>query len=178
MLCFPGFGCPKRTISRQKRFEKRKISCKVHFTWKAANGGQNVSCDFGGGKRTIERPSKTTFGGLRTWDLSGLCPFPPKTMTWSEQTGGSSERIIGGGVQNCFWGGVLWYVFPYPEFSTPFVFSDLPSAKSKENRTKQKSKEIPKKARKGGSGLGEKKTIFIYVRAIRANHLKPAIRKF
>ena len=32
-------------------------------------------------------------------------------MTGREQTGGGG-CIIGGGVQNCFGGGVLWYVFP------------------------------------------------------------------
>ena len=58
---------------------------------------------FGGRKRTIERPSETTFAGLRTWDLSGLCLFPPKKMTWSEQGGG--KRILGVRVQNRFWEG-------------------------------------------------------------------------
>ena len=28
-----------------------------------------------------------------------------------------------GGVQNRFWEGVLWYVFPPSEFSTPLCFS-------------------------------------------------------
>ena len=33
----------------------------------------------------------------------------------------------GGGVQNRFWGGDLWYVFPSPEFSPPpLFFSDPP----------------------------------------------------
>ena len=33
---------------------------------------------------------------------------------------------IGGGVQNRFWEGVLWYVFPSPEFSNPpLFFSDF-----------------------------------------------------
>ena len=36
------------------------------------------------------------------------------------KTNGGGQRIIGGGVQNRFWEGVLWYVFPSPEFSTPF----------------------------------------------------------
>ena len=42
-----------------------------------------------------------------------------------EQRGGGN-RIISGGVQNRFWGGVLWYVFPSPEFSPPPLFPDLP----------------------------------------------------
>ena len=38
-------------------------------------------------------------------------------------TKGGGNRIISGGVQNRFWGGDLWYVFPSPEFSPPpFVF--------------------------------------------------------
>ena len=76
----------------------------------------------GGGKCTTERALQTWFGGLRKWDWSGLCPFPlRRTMTGREK--GRGNRIIGGGVQNRFWGGVLWYVFPSPEFSTPFCFS-------------------------------------------------------
>ena len=38
------------------------------------------------------------------------------------KTNGGGKRIIGGGVQNCFWEGVLWYVFPSPEFSNPPLF--------------------------------------------------------
>ena len=33
--------------------------------------------------------------------------------------GGGGKRTVGGGVQDRFEGGVLWYVFPSPEFSTP-----------------------------------------------------------
>ena len=60
------------------------------------------------GKRTIE----CAFRGLRKLDWSGLCPFPPTKITGLGQTRG--QRI-----QNRFWGGALWYVFPSPEFSTP-----------------------------------------------------------
>ena len=38
-------------------------------------------------------------------------------------TKGGGNRIISGGVQNRFWGGVLWYVFPSPEFPPPLCFS-------------------------------------------------------
>ena len=41
-------------------------------------------------------------------------------MTWREQLGW--KRITGGGVQNRFWRGFFWYVFPSPDFSTPFAF--------------------------------------------------------
>ena len=53
----------------------------------------------------------------------------------------------GGGVQNRLWGGVLitvlWYVFPSPELSTPFVFSDLsvlPSVSSSATRLNSSSR--------------------------------------
>ena len=41
-------------------------------------GGQNVSCDLGGGNVLESAPSKSGLGGLRKWDWSGLCPFPPR----------------------------------------------------------------------------------------------------
>ena len=69
----------------------------------------------------MSAPSKTSFGDLRKWDWSGLCPFPHRKMTGREQ-GGVGNRIIGGGVQNHFWGGVSWYVFPSPEFSSRLCF--------------------------------------------------------
>ena len=56
-------------------------------------------------------------------DRSGLCQFPLRKMTGGEQTGGGGKRIIGGAVQNRFWGGVIWYVFPSFELSTPLCFS-------------------------------------------------------
>ena len=37
---------------------------------------------------------------------------------------GGGNRIISGGVQNRFWGGDLWYVFPSPEFPPPLFFSE------------------------------------------------------
>ena len=45
-------------------------------------------------------------------------------MTGREHRGGGN-RIIGGGVQNRFGGGVLWYVSPPLSFPPPFVFFDL-----------------------------------------------------
>ena len=53
-------------------------------------GGENVSCDFLGGKRTIERALQTSFGRLRKWDLSGLCRFPLRKTTGRKQTGGET----------------------------------------------------------------------------------------
>ena len=52
-------------------------------------GGQNVSC--GLGVEIVQE--KTSFGGLRKLDSSGLCPFPLRKMTGCEEGG---ERIIGG----------------------------------------------------------------------------------
>ena len=95
----------------------------LEIIWKAANGGQNVSCDFGGGKRTIEcalqnqfwRPQKVGFA----WSVRVSSKENNRAKTnWG------GKRIIGGGVQkNRFWEGVLWYVFPSPEFSTPLCSS-------------------------------------------------------
>ena len=38
---------------------------------------------------------------------------------------GGGKRIIGGGGPKPFWGGVLWYVLPSHEFSTPPLFFSL-----------------------------------------------------
>ena len=79
----------------------------------SARGGEpNVSCDLerGGGETYCRvAPSKTSFGGLRKWDSSGLCPFPLGKMTWHDQEG---ERIISGGVQKPFLGRGFMVCFP------------------------------------------------------------------
>ena len=54
-------------------------------------GGQNVSCEFGVGGNVQSEASKTSFGGLRKWDLAGRCPFPLRKMTGCEQTGGGGN---------------------------------------------------------------------------------------
>ena len=54
-----------------------------------------------------EPPSKTTVGGPRKWDLSGLCPFPPKKMTWCEHMGGKRIRSGGGGLKTFFGRGFM-----------------------------------------------------------------------
>ena len=75
--------------------------------WTIANGGgggQNVSCDFRGENVLWSAPSKTSFGGLRKWDSSGLCTFPPRKITGCEQTEGEN-RITGGGGSKTFGGG-------------------------------------------------------------------------
>ena len=38
------------------------------------------------------------------------------------KTNGGGKTYHKRGVQNRFWEGVLWYVFPSPEFSTPLCF--------------------------------------------------------
>ena len=81
--------------------------------------GKTVSCDFEGVENVPwSAPSKNSFAGFRKWDWSGLCPFH-QTKT----TGHGGETYHRWGVQDRFWGGVLWYVFPSPEFSTPFCSS-------------------------------------------------------
>ena len=60
---------------------------------------------------------------------SGICLVCARflrRMTLREQRGGGRGESYhkGGGVQNRFRGGVLWYVFPSPEFPAPLFFSD------------------------------------------------------
>ena len=71
-------------------------------------GGQNVSCDFGGGNPTR--------------DSDGLCPFPLRKMAGRGQTEGGEYHSRAGGEPKTVSGEGLWHVFPSPEFSTPFVF--------------------------------------------------------
>ena len=84
-------------------------------------GGKMYRAIFGGETYYKSAPSKTTFGGLRKWDLSGVFPFLQRIWHFVNKWGG--KRIIARGVQNRFGGGVLWYVLPSPEFSTPPCFS-------------------------------------------------------
>ena len=49
-------------------------------------------------------------------------PVSSKENNRAKTSGGEGKRIIGGGFQNRFWEGVLWHVFPSPEFSTPLCF--------------------------------------------------------
>ena len=85
-------------------------------------GGQNVSCDFGGGKRTIECALQNQFWRPQKVGFAWSVPVSSKENNRAKTNGGG-KRIIGGGVQNRFWEGVLWYVFPSPESSTPLCFS-------------------------------------------------------
>ena len=90
-------------------------------------GGKTYRAIFLGGKRTIERAFQNQFGGLRKWDLPGLRRFPLRKTTGRKQTGGKTYHRWG--VKNRFWEGILWYVFPSPEFSTPpLFFSEIPNA--------------------------------------------------
>ena len=88
-------------------------------------GGKTYRAIFGGGGKSYHKapPPKPVFGGLRKWDLSGLCPFPLRRMTLREQRGGGKSYHKWGGPKPFFWGGDLWYVFPSPEFPPPPLFS-------------------------------------------------------
>ena len=98
-------------------------------------GGKTYRRDFGGGgKRTIKPPSKTSFGGLRKWDLSGLCPFPLRRMTLRKQRGGGN-RIISAGGPKPFLGRGFMVCFPLP-----WVFPPPPLFLSEKEREKQKIK--------------------------------------
>ena len=88
-------------------------------------GGQNVSCDFGGGKRTIECALQNQFRRPKNVGFALSVPASSKENNRAKTNGGG-KRIIGwGGVQNRFWEGVLWHVFPSREFSTPLCFSPI-----------------------------------------------------
>ena len=89
-------------------------------------GRQNVSCDciWGGGGRRAHSPKRTleaSASGL-VWSV----PASSKENDRASRNGREGEVSQVGGVQNRFWTGVLWYVFPSPEFSTPRLpLSDL-----------------------------------------------------
>ena len=87
--------------------------------------GKRIVRVFWGGNVLESAHSKPIFGGLRKWDLSGLCPFPLTRMTLREQTQGGGKSYHKWGVQNRFWGGISWYVFPSPEFPPPPFVSSL-----------------------------------------------------
>ena len=92
---------------------------------KAANGGAKRIVRFWGGrggKRTIECALQNQFWRPQKVGLAWSVPVSSKETTGRRQTGGG-KRIIRRGSKNRFWEGVLWYVFPSPEFSTPFCFS-------------------------------------------------------
>ena len=83
--------------------------------WAATNGGQTYHTTLGGGgELAIECALQTHFWRPPKWDWFGRCPFPLMDMTERGQSW--RKRIIGGGGgQNNFWKGVLWYAFPFPE---------------------------------------------------------------
>ena len=96
--------------------------CVFHIFGKRLMGGQNVSCDFGGGgKRTIEcalqnqfwRPQKVGFA----WSL----PVSSKENNRAKTKGGG-KRIIGGGSKTVFGKGFYGMFSPPLSFPPPFVF--------------------------------------------------------
>ena len=93
---------------------------------KAANGGANTSCDFGGRKSTnsTERGLQNQFWSLRKWDWSCLCPFPLTKikMTGREQTGGKTYRRWGVQKSKTVFGDGFYVVFSPP---LSLFFSDL-----------------------------------------------------
>ena len=81
----------------------------MHVCWKAANGGAKRIVRFWGGKTYHRvRPPKPVLEASESGDLPGLCRFPLRENNRAKTNGGG-KRIIGGGVQNRFWEGVLWY---------------------------------------------------------------------
>ena len=92
--------------------------CHGKFGNSQKGGGQNVSCDFGGGKRTIKHHLQNQFWRPQKVGFVWSVPVSSKEndIAWTK---GGGNRIISGGVQNRFWGGDLWYVFPSLEFPPP-----------------------------------------------------------
>ena len=106
------------------------VFCEESLGIRGGGGGKTYRAILGGeGQRTIKCPSKTSFGGLRKWDLSGLCPFPPRKMTGREQRRGGGKRIISGGVQNVSGEG-FYGMFSPPLSFPPFLFFSERSAVS------------------------------------------------
>ena len=59
------------------------LATELAISWAAAEGGQNVSREFGGGGNVLQSVlSKTTFGGLRNWGWSGRCLFLLSEKAW------------------------------------------------------------------------------------------------
>ena len=82
------------------------------------------------------RPPKPVLEASESGILSGLCRFPQKKKKENNRAKtngrGGGGRIMGGGGSKTVSGkGVLWYVFPSPEFSTPLCFSLRKSEVSK-----------------------------------------------
>ena len=70
-------------------------------------------------------PSKTSFGGLRKWDRSGLCPFPLSKMTGREQTGGGETYHRWGGSKTVFGDGFCPMLSPPLISHPPLFFSEF-----------------------------------------------------
>ena len=82
--------------------------------WEFAKGGgaKRIMRFWGGGNVLSSAPSKTSFGGLRKWDLSGLCPSPLTRMTLCEQRGGKSYHKWGGPKPFLGRGFMVWFPLP------------------------------------------------------------------
>ena len=75
-------------------------------------GGQNLSCDFWGGKRTIECPFQNQFWRPQKVGFDWSVPVSSKEMTRHEQ--GGWKRIISGGGPKPFLGMGFMVCFPLP----------------------------------------------------------------
>ena len=99
------------------------ISGHLTHDWKTTNGAERVVRFRGGGTNVLySESSKTRLGGLRTWDCSGLCPFPlTKRLGVDKGAGGGTyHRWVG---PKSFLGRGLMYVFPPLSFPRPLCRS-------------------------------------------------------
>ena len=78
------------------------------FFGNSQKGGETYRAILGGGKHTIKHPLQNQF--WRPQKVGFVWSVPTKENDIA-QTKGGGNRIISGGVQNRFWGEVLWYVF-------------------------------------------------------------------
>ena len=91
---------------------------------KGGGGGQNVSCDFGGGKRTIKHPIQNQFWRPQKVGFVWSVPVSSKENDIAWTKGGGGNRIIsGGGGPKPLLGWDLWYVPPPPWVFPPLCFS-------------------------------------------------------
>ena len=76
-------------------------------------GGQNVSCDFRGGKRTIGCALQNQFWRPQKVGFAWSVPVSSKENNRAKTNGGA-KRIIGGGGPKPFFGRGFMVCFPLP----------------------------------------------------------------
>ena len=87
--------------------------------WVMEEGGQDVSCNLGGGDTHYRAHSpKALYGGLEKWGWKGQGLFPPSHVHDRALPNTRTKSYHWGGGPKRFWGVVWWYVLSSPKFST------------------------------------------------------------